>query len=79
MRALLCSCYRYLEAADEEDLRKLVLAHLREDHLEEEEEVGAADEGQARELVAACAYRLEYAAPYADGEGFDEEFGLEPY
>ena len=74
MRALLCNCRRRLEAADEEGLRKLVVTHLREDH-----RVEAADEGRARELVAARAYLLEYAAPYADGEGPDEEVGLEPY
>lgn len=74
MRALLCNCHRHLEAADEEDLRKLVLAHLRKDH-----QASVVDEGRAREIVAVHAYRLEYAAPYADGEGPDEEFGLEPY
>lgn len=74
MRALLCSCHRHLEAADEENLRKLVMSHLREDH-----RVGSADEGRVRELVAERAYRFEYAAPYDDGEGPDEEFGLEPY
>ena len=74
MRALLCGCQRRLEATDEEDLRKLVLAHLRKDH-----HVASPDERQARRLVAAHVYRLEYAAPYADGEGPDEEFGLEPY
>ena len=52
-----------LAVADEEYLRKLVLTRLRRDH-----QVGTADEGRVRELVAApAAYRLEYAAPTPTG------------
>ena len=71
----LCGCRRRLEADDDEELLHSVLAHLRDNH----HVAPRKEEGRARKTVAAHAYRLEYAAPYAGGEGPDEEFGPEPY
>ena len=38
-----------------------------------------ADEELVRRVVEENAYTLEHAAPYAGGNGTDEEFGPEPY
>jgi predicted small metal-binding protein len=78
MRALLCNsmcnCYRRLKAADDEELVREVLDHLRRNH-----PAVAHDEVQVREIVSARAYELEYAVVYEDGDGPDEEFGPEYY
>ena len=73
MRAMLCGCHRHLEA-DDEGLFQEVLDHLKRNH-----PVVTLTDEQIRQTVAAHAYRLEYAAPYAGGEGPDEEFEPEPY
>ncbi|MGH3087428.1 MAG: DUF1059 domain-containing protein, partial [Rubrobacteraceae bacterium] len=69
MRALLyCGCH--LEAADEEELVREVLDHMRREH-----PVGDLDEAEAREFVEVHSYRYERIKVYADGIGPDEEFG----
>ncbi len=76
MRALLCSCRRHLEAADEEELCREVLEHIRREHpLMELSEV------QLREVVARHSYGYELVEVHA-GAGAaagEEEFGPEPY
>jgi hypothetical protein len=67
-------CRRRLKAAGDEQLVSEVLDHLRRDH-----PTIPLGEGQVREIISTRAYELEYAAEYEDGEGPDEEFGLEPY
>ena len=71
----LCNCNHSIEGADDDELLGEVLAHLRRDHpamLFPEERIW--------QFVALRAFNVEeYAAVYADGEGPEEEFGLEPY
>jgi len=78
MRALLCNskcnCYRRLKAADDEELVREVLDHLRRNH-----PAVPHDEVQVREIVSACAYELEYAVVYEDKDGPEKEFGPEYY
>jgi hypothetical protein len=50
------------------------VAHLKRDHL-----TAYVDREVVRGMVAARAYKIEYAVPYPNGSGPDEEFGLEPY
>ena len=76
MRALLCSCRRHLEGADEEELFREVLEHIRREHPMME-----LSETQLREVVEAHSYRYELVEVYA-GAGAapgEEEFGPEPY
>ncbi len=76
MRALLCSCRRHLEGADEEELFREVLRHIRREHPMME-----LSEARLREVVAAYYYRYELVEEYA-GAGsaaWGEEFGPEPY
>ena len=73
VRALRCGCGRRLEAGDDEELFGRVSGHLRREHPS-----SALGERGVRAFVS-HAYTLEQAAPYADGEGPDEEFGSEPY
>ncbi len=72
----LCNCNHSIEGADEDELFGEVLAHLRRDH-----PAMLFPEERIRQFVAIRAYNvMEYAAVvYADGEGPEEEFGLEPY
>ncbi|MDP9457810.1 MAG: DUF1059 domain-containing protein [Actinomycetota bacterium] len=74
MKAMLCGCGRHLEAANDDGLVRETLAHRRQEHA-----TSVTDEKLVRRVVAENAYRLEHVAPYADGEGPDEEFGPEPY
>ena len=78
MRALLCerlcNCHHSIKGADDDELFGEVLTHARREH-----PAIAFPEEQLREFVAMRAYNVEYSAVYADGEGPDEEFGLEPY
>lgn len=74
MRALLCGCGRRLEADQNRRLCDQVISHLKQDH-----RTAYIDYEVAREMVASRAYKLEYAAVYANGAALDEEFGLEPY
>lgn len=74
MRAMLCGCGRRLEAVGEDGLVREALAHRRQEHA-----ISIAEEEQVRRIVEENAYKLEHAAPYADGDGPDEEFGPEPY
>jgi predicted small metal-binding protein len=77
MRALLCSCRRHLEGADEEELFREVLEHIRREHPMME-----LSEAQLREVVAAHSYRYELVEVYAGAAGTEpgeEEFGPEPY
>lgn len=73
VRALRCGCGRRLEALNDEELFGEVSSHLRRKH-----PATAVEDGQVRAFVN-HAYALDHAAPYADGEGPDEEFGPEPY
>jgi predicted small metal-binding protein len=72
----LCHCKHSVKGADEDELFGEVLAHLRRDH-----PARLFPEERIRQFVAIRAYNvMEYAAVvYADGEGPEEEFGLEPY
>jgi predicted small metal-binding protein len=74
MRALLCGCGRRLEADEDQKLCERVVAHLKRDH----QRVYVNPE-LVRGMVAARAYKIEYAVIYPNGSGPDEEFGLEPY
>ncbi len=80
MRALLCdrlcNCHHSIKGADDDELFGEVLAHLRRDH-----PAMLIPEERIRQVVSSRAYNVEeYALVYAeDGEGLDEEFGLEPY
>ena len=74
MKAMLCGCGRRLEARNNDGLVREALAHRGREH-----SMYVADEEYVRRVVEENAYRLEHAAPYADGEGPDEEFGPEPY
>ncbi len=77
MPALLCSCRRHLEGADEEELFREVQEHIRREH-----PLMELSEAQLREVVAAHSYRYELVEVYA-GAGavpsWEEEFGPEPY
>jgi predicted small metal-binding protein len=71
----LCNCNHSVKGADEDELFGEVLAHLRRDH-----PAMLFPEERIRQFVAIRADNvMEYAAVYADGEGPEEEFGLEPY
>jgi hypothetical protein len=70
----LCNCHQGISGADDEELFGEVLAQLSRDH----PAIPFCEDG-VREFVTIRAYNLEYGAVYADGEGLDEEFGLEPY
>ena len=71
----LCNCNRSVKGADDDELFGEVLAHLRRDH-----PAMLFPEERIRQFVALRAFNVEeYAAVYADGEGPEEEFGLEPY
>jgi hypothetical protein len=72
LRTMLCCCC-HLEA-DDEHLHEVIRDHLQREHL-----ALPFDEERIREIVAAHAYDLEYAAVYAGGTAPDEEFGAEPY
>ena len=77
MRALLCSCRRHLEGADEEELFGEVLEHIRREH-----PLMELSEAQLREVVAAHSYGYEVVEVYAGAGaavGEEEEFGPEPY
>jgi predicted small metal-binding protein len=74
-RALLCGCGRHLEASDEDELFREVLAHLSREHSIMEH--GKAQE--VRQRVAAHSYRYELVEVYAGDAEPDEEFGLNPY
>ena len=75
MRAMLCSCRRHVEGADEEELFREILEHIRCEH-----PVMELSEAQLREVVAAHSYRYELVEVYAGGGAEPgEEFGLEPY
>ncbi len=77
MRALLCSCRCHLEGADEEELFREVLEHIRREH-----PLMELSEAQLREVVAAHSYRYELVEVYAGAAGAEpgeEEFGPEPY
>ncbi len=77
MRALLCSCRRHLEGADEEELFGEVLQHIRREHPMME-----LSETQLREVVEAHSYCYELVEVYAGAAGAalgEEEFGPEPY
>jgi predicted small metal-binding protein len=77
VRALLCSCRRHLEGADEEELFREVLQHIRREHPMME-----LSETQLREVVEAHSYRYELVEVYAGGGAalpWEEEFGPEPY
>ena len=74
MRAMLCGCGEHLEAAGDEGLVREALAHRRQEHA-----MYVAAEEHIRRVVEENAYTLEHAAPYAGGDGPDEEFGPEPY
>ncbi len=77
MRALLCSCRRHLEGADEEELFREVLEHIRREH-----PLMGLSEAQLREVVAEHSYRYELVEVYAGAASAalgEEEFGLEPY
>ena len=73
VKALRCGCGRRLEGGNKQELFGEVSKHLRREH-----RAMVVDDGQVRAFVN-HAYSLEHAAPYADGEGPDEEFGPEPY
>ncbi len=73
-QALLCGCRRHLEASDEEQLLRELLAHLEREHPATER-----GERKARERVAVHSYHYECVEVYAGGAELDEEFGLEPY
>lgn len=73
VKALRCGCGRKLEAGNDEELFGRVSNHLRREHPST-----ALEDGQVRAFVS-HAYTLERSAPYAGGEGPDEEFGPEPY
>ncbi len=74
MKAMLCACGCRLEANGDAGLVREALAHRSREHA-----TSVSDEKLVRRVVAENAYRLEYVAPYAGGEGPDEEFGPEPY
>ena len=74
MRAMLCGCGRRLEAASDDGLVREALVHRSREHA-----MYVADEEHVRRTVEENAYGLERAAPYANGQGPDEEFGPEPY
>jgi hypothetical protein len=74
MKAMLCGCGKRLEAADNNDLVREALVHRGREHA-----MYVADEEHIRRTVEENAYGLERAAPYADRQGPDEEFGPEPY
>ncbi len=74
MKAMLCACSCRLEANGDAGLVREALAHRRDEHA-----TSVTDEKLVGRVVAENAYRLAYVAPYADGEGPDEEFGPEPY
>jgi predicted small metal-binding protein len=74
-RALLCGCGRHLEASDEDELLREVLAHQAREHPIMEQ--GEAQE--VRQRVAAHSYRYELVEVYAGDAEPDEEFGLNPY
>lgn len=74
-KAMLCGCGQRLEATDEDGLMVEVRGHRRLEH----PAAALADEEQVRQVVGTHTYKVEYVAPYAGGEGPDEEFGLEPY
>ena len=72
---MLCgSCGCHLEAAEDERLCECVEAHLKHDH-----PATLVDHEVIRRIVAAHAFKMEYATPYAGTTDPDEEFGLEPY
>ena len=73
--AMLCGCGKRLEAPDKDGLVVEVLAHRSQVH----PAAGLAAEEQVRQFVGTHTYKVEYVAPYAGGDGPDEEFGLEPY
>ncbi len=75
MWALLCSCRCHLEAADEEELFREVLQHIRREH-----PLMELSETQLREVVEAYSYCYELVEVYAGaGAAPEEEFGPEPY
>ena len=74
MKVMLCGCGRRLEATGDDGLVREALAHRSQEHA-----MYVADEEHVRRVVEEHVYRLERSAPYADGEGPDEEFGPEPY
>ena len=77
MRALLCSCRRHLEGADEEELFGEVVEHIRREH-----PLMELSEAQLREVVAAHSYGYELVEVYTGaGEalGEEEEFGPKPH
>jgi predicted small metal-binding protein len=75
MQALLCSCRRHLEGADEEELFREVLEHIRREH-----PLMELSETQLREVVEAYSYCYELVEVYAGaGAAPEEEFGPEPY
>ena len=74
MKAMLCGCGRRLEATCKDGLVREALAHRSREHA-----MYVADEEHIRRVAEENAYGLEHSAPYADGEGPDEEFDPEPY
>ena len=72
--ASLCNCRHRLTAGDDEELVAVAIGHLRRDH-----PAAPLGEARVRAVVAARAYNVESAVPYAQGIGPDEEFGPEPY
>ena len=75
VRAVLCGCRRRLEAEDDRNLRVLVREHLTAEHAT----VPPMTDGLVEEIVAARAYDIEHAGPYAGADGTEEDFGPEPY
>ena len=74
MRAMLCWCGQRLEAGSNGALAGEVVLHYRREHT-----MAVAEGESIRQIVKDNSYGLEYAVVYPNGEGPDEEFGLEPY
>ncbi len=75
MKAMRCvSCGCHLEAAEDKRLCEFVEDHLKHDH-----QAKLVEREVIRQIVAAHAFKMEYAMPYAGTTAPDEEFGLEPY
>jgi predicted small metal-binding protein len=72
--ASLCNCRHSLRAANDEELARAALVHVRQHH-----PAARLGEERIREIVFTRAYDVEFAAVSAGGIEPDEEFGLEPY
>ncbi len=73
MRALRCRCRRHLEAQDDRALLTALREHLTAEHLGGQRVGSPADE-LATEILATCAYNLEYVTVPEDNELVPEPY-----